>query len=1414
MELNSSINTFNGGMDLDSDVSVLDKNSIRYAENIQIITNKDGTNLAIQNADYFKNVKYIKGPLNIDLDKITVISSIAVKYVFKFNSFSEPENTDSIFVITKETSTEDENKIINRGIVLVNSVNGNYLEQIIYGELGWEDNLKLIYDQASEESNNVYIADGKNIIRVINLAKKYGSVEDATMIDSIPNSILEPFQIMGVTTGSLNTGKVQYAYQLFNLNGNESSISPLSEMLPVSQTIDGNTQNDVFGSTYNTVTSKGFVLKANFSKGFSKFRVYRVTYEIAGQIPTIQVIDEFDITPDQTEVNYTDFGGSFINIITLDEFNALRARYSFIPKTIEVKDNRLFAANIKENTWDVEYDARAYRCDFGGEVVLKDANSDDLVFSIMEIPDVPNDFDCINPSNMSMFDEDSFKYVFNKDLKFGGTGPNISYEFTFVDVVLSSQDVSNNGYKPLDNFKLQVEKPELWEGQKYKVHYWDENNSLQKTVTLDKSIIPNYSDLWMCNNCVGYHRDEIYRFGIVFYDKKGIATPVHWIGDIRFPCEMACVKHQIDKENRPNIRKTFFTDTDTYIEYLDKSPELVGKAIGIKFDVKNIPSEAVSYEIVRCSRTEQNRTIVAQAAMSSLVKPYYGTSTYKEYNWTNNDNDKVLYPQPWLNFSSKQRVASHFLHLYYGDGGTGNDGIGGNDDYVLNDVRVELKDPQAFSTSDEMFELISPEICIDQDNVSNIIKNSKLCCIGGLFSYYLITDDSIYPNKISTSAEKVYDMNGDLINVGSKVTFGGVTYNSGIAFVGTDNSGKLIHVLPDGDRFGEGFSMVLKYYNTIDCLTNYSNSLLYRHTIIPNILSIKDVISPKQILQKSEFNGLKDFQQIIGENSYINTSVASKNVWGKHGINLVINTDNVLLDGIRDDWGYLHPDNYNNIYDYDAAYLLNSCRICNIKKQSTLQSGTFAERSNSIYIGCNAFQTADKNEPVYCFGGDTYLGVLDYLNTQSTQQANDYDSYSECRIHTQCYIPFETSVNLNLLTNKQYHHTVQSDENIGQNLISVNPVAYAGYAQTIPLYQYNTVYSQQNNMFPFVTKTLYSKDNQSITNRIVASEVKNGSEITDPWLKFKVANYINVESKYGGITNLKTFNNRLIFFQDNAVGIASVNERSLITDNNIAQLTLGTGGILSRFDYLSYTNGSSIANDNSIVTSDSALYWYDYNKNTICQLANNVQEISKTKKVQSYLTDLKSNNSDRTNVVGGFDKKYNQIWFKFAGESLIFNEYINAFTTFNTQPYDHFVSNEDGSFTLIDNNLLVKKHNTGKSDECIGFDSKLVFVVNDNFVYPKTFDNVTFYANFDDDIKDKITSSFKTKTQVSNQLDGNSIECREDVYRLAIPRESGENTYAGRMRGHYLEETFVFDCDNNQTFKIPYIKTTYRQSKI
>ena len=78
------------------------------------------------------------------------------------------------------------------------------------------------------------------------------------------------------------------------------------------------------------------------------------------------------------------------------------------------------------------------------------------------------------------------------------------------------------------------------------------------------------------------------------------------------------------------------------------------------------------------------------------------------------------------------------------------------------------------------------------------------------------------------------------------------------------------------------------------------------------------------------------------------------------------------------------------------------------------------------------------------------------------------------------------------------------------------------------------------------------------------------------------------------------------------MGIASVNERSLITDNNMAELTLGTGGILARFDYITEKNGSSITNDKSIVTSENYIYWYDFDKNVLCQLGQGVNQLSKS----------------------------------------------------------------------------------------------------------------------------------------------------------------------------------------------------------
>jgi hypothetical protein len=43
MELNSQINTFAKGLDMDTDITMLPEGKYRYAENIRLITDADGT---------------------------------------------------------------------------------------------------------------------------------------------------------------------------------------------------------------------------------------------------------------------------------------------------------------------------------------------------------------------------------------------------------------------------------------------------------------------------------------------------------------------------------------------------------------------------------------------------------------------------------------------------------------------------------------------------------------------------------------------------------------------------------------------------------------------------------------------------------------------------------------------------------------------------------------------------------------------------------------------------------------------------------------------------------------------------------------------------------------------------------------------------------------------------------------------------------------------------------------------------------------------------------------------------------------------------------------------------------------------------------------------------------------------------
>ena len=72
----------------------------------------------------------------------------------------------------------------------------------------------------------------------------------------------------------------------------------------------------------------------------------------------------------------------------------------------------------------------------------------------------------------------------------------------------------------------------------------------------------------------------------------------------------------------------------------------------------------------------------------------------------------------------------------------------------------------------------------------------------------------------------------------------------------------------------------------------------------------------------------------------------------------------------------------------------------------------------------------------------------------------------------------------------------------------------------------------------------------------------------------------------------------------------------MITDESNAPLLLGTGGILSRYDYLATVNGMKNGHHDADCQSDQVLYWYDYDRHELCAYSGGeVVCISKAKNV-------------------------------------------------------------------------------------------------------------------------------------------------------------------------------------------------------
>lgn len=465
----------------------------------------------------------------------------------------------------------------------------------------------------NDSIQRIYWTDNFNKLRSLN-------VVDPNLMSLLPSLIsITPDINFGIpilqtvnSGGSLLSGIYQAAYRLTNLGGSKTNYSLPSNIVQIAGSGYSDTSAlsvDNFrlyvGNNYNDTVGKSITWTINgIDTAYDNIEIIILRRTTYTDLPEVyQIIT--DLTPVDGEFTFTYDGGEDSIPITFEEYTASVSTFTQC-KTIATKDNILFAGNIRNLQADLNYDARAYRFDTTGVAKLNDSQGISSYYTIGNINTVPENADAINPNQST--------YKWQSDgVTIGGEGTNIKYTFCLIEIPFDSNPVWNNyPYNSAAGFKhsnasgptnTTVTNVLNYDGttQVYPLNNMNHGNKLPYETHLFR----------------GYKRNEVYRFGIQFFDKQKSPYYAKWIADIKMP-DYIDATTKIFKQDGTVSSGNFKIASAGYTYQL-----------GIMFDVKipsNISNQISGYSIVRAQRKKDDMTIAGQGVITMFEGMYTDSS--------------------------------------------------------------------------------------------------------------------------------------------------------------------------------------------------------------------------------------------------------------------------------------------------------------------------------------------------------------------------------------------------------------------------------------------------------------------------------------------------------------------------------------------------------------------------------------------------------------------------------------------------------------------------------------------------------------------------------------------------------------------------------------------------------------------
>lgn len=609
------INSFAGGLNSDDDLSVVATNQYIDARNIKISSYRGGEGRDNRHGSLMpvQGVK-LAGSFTGDGNKVVATGSIRDYGVVV--CIDENENRLKIYsfknAIGGTVHDQDFNDIQKSSLVV-----DAPLLPLSKGEK-YPDTFDIQLNYESENNIKLYLADSIHPIMVFNISNDF-LYQELDKCLSYPEAVCKPPVFEEYVPGKIEFGVVSYCYQLYNRYGIHTGASIQCQQIPIGNYDFGNKYVKC-GGKQSAISNCGVKISIQISSNYwhlDYIKVFRVQYTQNGQMPIVSVIYDAKVNfneQDSTELIINDVGNDPIEHISVEELNSLQG-VRIIPNSLASKDGFLFAANTKTIQTTIKdfdkWDARAFRfnCENtstvtdinGNNSFTIDAHGKDIEDDSVDVP--PFDHDCYDGTYNNINKEASLysaNFVFDSKYQWvGGSGKNIEWRFVISSQVEDSCIKENNTRKigTLYNYS---QKGNI---QQNNVFYIDKNfkPSEVEKAEFDPGINKN---TWLIKSL---RRNEIYRYGIVLYDKYCQASPVKWIADIR----------------TPNVTEDGFQLMSSNTIVNGKRYELVIRNLGIQFKVKNLPEGCTGYQIVRCARHESDIATISQGVLSSPVSNAY-----------------------------------------------------------------------------------------------------------------------------------------------------------------------------------------------------------------------------------------------------------------------------------------------------------------------------------------------------------------------------------------------------------------------------------------------------------------------------------------------------------------------------------------------------------------------------------------------------------------------------------------------------------------------------------------------------------------------------------------------------------------------------------------------------------------------